>query len=391
MPPEQRRGHGSGVGGIDRLSVLPDEILGVILSFLPARQAVQTTVLSPRWRGLWRSSLGVSLDEREFAGVARGRRTQENWRRFESFTTNLLSSRCSSAPLDTFRLYANGRMAPVDEWIPRVVECRPAALEIQTPNYPVVGHEYDEPPCFAFPHLGSGFYGRLKTLRLVDLDLDVSFSELLSSDCPALVDLELVGCFNHFQLIASATLEKLVMDSCYDCNDSGEPMLVTAPSLTFFKLRIHDDCSYGISVCDAAFLVRASICIEDGGYFPTEDLNKLLAGLSSVKTLELKGFDNLIMKPDSDKFPVFSNMRALSLERCYNNEDYDPHSMLDDLGRFLNNAPCLEKLTLRDCAWDPYWNSINLQCTAGQRIPTELLCGMAMRLPNAASITLTKI
>ncbi|CAL5021949.1 unnamed protein product [Urochloa decumbens] len=292
MPPKQRRGHGSGAGGVDRLSALPDEILGVILSFLPARQAVQTTVLSPRWRGLWRSAPGVALDEREFA-VARGRRTQEAWRRFESFATNLLSSRCSSAPLDTFRLYANGRIAPVDEWIPRVVECRPAALEIQTPNNVVLGHEYDYPPCLAFPHLGSGFYGRLKTIRLVDVELDASFSELLSSDCPALVDLELVGCSNHFPLIASATLEKLVIDSCYDCNDSAEPMLVTAPSLTFFKLRIHEDCSYGISVCDAASLVKACICIEHGGYFPTEDLNKLLAGLSSVKTLELKGFDNL--------------------------------------------------------------------------------------------------
>ncbi|CAN6251581.1 unnamed protein product [Urochloa humidicola] len=286
---------------------------------------------------LWRSAPRVAIDEREFA-VGRSRQTHENWGRFEKFATNLLSSRCSSAsPLDTFRLYANGRMAPVDEWIPRVVECRPAGLEIQTPNYcalPVPGHEYDMPPCFAFPHLGSGFYGRLKTLRLVDVDLDASFSDLLSSDCPALVDLELVGCTNHFQLIASATLETLVLDSCidYDDSESEEPLLVTAPSLTFFKLRIHDDCSYGISVCDAASLVKASICTEDSGYFPAEYLHKLLAGLCSVKTLELAGFDNLMMKVDSDKFPVFSNMRTLSLERCYI-EDYDPHPqrMLKDL------------------------------------------------------------
>ncbi|CAO2038090.1 unnamed protein product [Urochloa humidicola] len=297
MLPEHRRGRASGAGGGDRLSTLPDEILGVILSFLLARQAVQMTVLSPRWRGLWRSAPRVSVDEREFA-VGRNRQTHENWARFEKFATNLLSSRCSSAPLDSFRLYANGRHAPVDEWIPRVVECRPAALEIQTPNdYALPGHEYDEPPCFAFPHMGSGFYGRLKTLRLVDVQLDASFSDLLSSDCPALVDLELVGCSNHFQLIASATLETLVLDSCIDFDDSEseEPMLVTAPSLTFFKLRINDDCSLGISVCDAASLVEASIYTEDSGYFPAEYVHKLLAGLSSVKTLELAGFDNLVL------------------------------------------------------------------------------------------------
>ncbi|CAN6251582.1 unnamed protein product [Urochloa humidicola] len=49
---EHRRGCAPGASGHDRLSALPDEILGVILSLLPARQAVQMTVLSPRWRGL---------------------------------------------------------------------------------------------------------------------------------------------------------------------------------------------------------------------------------------------------------------------------------------------------------------------------------------------------
>ncbi|RCV06454.1 hypothetical protein SETIT_1G163700v2 [Setaria italica] len=348
MLPEPHAGRATGAGDGDRLSALPDDILRVVLSILPARQAVQTTVLSPRWSGLWRSAPRVAVDEREF-GVSHSRRPREKWGRFESFATNLLASRCGSAPLDRFRLYAHGHVAPVDEWIQRGIECRPAALEIQTPYYPVEGHEFD-PPHFAFPHLGSGFYGRLKTLRLVDVELDASFSELLSSDCPALVDLELVGCANHFRRIASSTLEKLVIDSCYDCDDSGQPMLVVAPSLTTFKLHTaNEGWSFGISVCDAASLVKASISTEGSCCFPVNYLCKLLAGLSSVKTLELEGFDNLVTKLDSDKLPMFPNMRALSLERCYI-EDYDPHNMLEDLGRFLENALCLEKLTLRSCA-----------------------------------------
>jgi hypothetical protein len=36
----------------DRISGLPDELLHRIMSFLPARDAVRTCVLSPRWHRL---------------------------------------------------------------------------------------------------------------------------------------------------------------------------------------------------------------------------------------------------------------------------------------------------------------------------------------------------
>jgi hypothetical protein len=39
-------------GGID---ILPDEVLQHVVSFLPAREAVQTCMLARRWRHLWRS------------------------------------------------------------------------------------------------------------------------------------------------------------------------------------------------------------------------------------------------------------------------------------------------------------------------------------------------
>uniref|UniRef100_A0A0A9BE74 Uncharacterized protein n=1 Tax=Arundo donax TaxID=35708 RepID=A0A0A9BE74_ARUDO len=42
-------------------------------------------------------------------------------------------------------------------------------------------------------------------------------------------------------------------------------------------------------------------------------------------------------------------MRALSLESCFLDDDCDMDSRLDDLGSFLENSPCLEKLTLRCC------------------------------------------
>ena len=47
----------------DRLSSLPDDVIGRILSFLPARQAARTTQLSRRWRRVWPADVAaLNLD-----------------------------------------------------------------------------------------------------------------------------------------------------------------------------------------------------------------------------------------------------------------------------------------------------------------------------------------
>ncbi|CAO2144671.1 unnamed protein product, partial [Urochloa humidicola] len=53
-------------GDPDLLSALPDCLLHVIMSSLKARQAVQTCVLSTRWRDLWRSVPCLDIDFDEF-------------------------------------------------------------------------------------------------------------------------------------------------------------------------------------------------------------------------------------------------------------------------------------------------------------------------------------
>ncbi|XVF10822.1 hypothetical protein REPUB_Repub07fG0216600 [Reevesia pubescens] len=52
---------------LDRLSDLPDDILIRILSLLPMQIAVQTSLLSPRWRYLWKSTEVVDFHDLPFS------------------------------------------------------------------------------------------------------------------------------------------------------------------------------------------------------------------------------------------------------------------------------------------------------------------------------------
>src|SRR5687767_14211256 len=86
----------------DRLTSLPDCLIHHIMSFLKARQVVQTCVLSTRWRHLWRSVPCLDIDQDEFKAAGSNRITEKEQEDFEDFTDHLLiPNNISIALLDT--------------------------------------------------------------------------------------------------------------------------------------------------------------------------------------------------------------------------------------------------------------------------------------------------
>ncbi|XP_024200141.1 F-box/LRR-repeat protein At3g03360 [Rosa chinensis] len=57
-----RKQNNAGNKLVDRISVLPDEILVSILSLLPLKEAQATSVLSKRWRRVWASIITLNFD-----------------------------------------------------------------------------------------------------------------------------------------------------------------------------------------------------------------------------------------------------------------------------------------------------------------------------------------
>jgi hypothetical protein len=286
----------SGGHAVDRLGDLPDALLHVILSFLPAVQVVRTSVLSRRWRDLWRSTPCINIDDAEHDFLTSTRRNRhgpaENWRKLENFTTNLLLFRINDTSLDKFRLSAchwpddELRRRDIDRWVRRGIRYRPQVLEI------IISAS----PAAPFPHMGATSC-RLKRLQIHYMYLDDQFGRLLFSGCPVLEDLALSMCRNDFREFKSRTLKKLAIDRCV--NLTGDPVVIAAPSATYLRLSIPPDCySSGVSMCKTASLVKASVdvlCL--GETFSLIHQRRILGSLCNVTNLELWGFQRRVCLP----------------------------------------------------------------------------------------------
>ena len=231
------RAHASGGGGggssagdlDDRLSALPDSLLHTIMSFLKARQAVQTCVLGTRWRHLWRSVPCLDVDLDEFRAVPKpsnnpdpdvdnsdvefdeedddsddgnNEETKNNeWDNFEDFADSLMHH-CNIAQLDSLRLHVSKSRAPsfadkqAGGWLRR-------AMKYCTPG-----------PCRQLEGLRSTDSWRLKRLYLCNVALDCRFAIHVSSACQSLEDLELDDCICAIHVISSNSLKSLVLKNC---------------------------------------------------------------------------------------------------------------------------------------------------------------------------------
>ncbi|KAL4357929.1 hypothetical protein AHAS_Ahas09G0235800 [Arachis hypogaea] len=198
---KKHKKHRKGEGKVESsfsICDLPDVILQLIISSLPTKEAIQTSILSKRWEHLWRDISNIELKEGK----------PEERQQFMHFVARLLVA-CNCSSLEKFSLTCNvdKDASRVNEWLygfinPKIQELCLRLYGIEEPLvFPdqlftcatLTNFELDMQHVFNLP--SSVHFRCLRTLTLSNIIFpDSSSTQQLFCGCPALEDLSLINC-----------------------------------------------------------------------------------------------------------------------------------------------------------------------------------------------------
>ncbi|KAM0882107.1 hypothetical protein ACQ4PT_032559 [Festuca glaucescens] len=361
------------IDAADRLGDLPDCLLHGIISCLGSRQAVQTSVLSRRWRHLWRDVPCVAIDEREFTG--------DNWESFEDFADHMLTSIPLETRLDAFRLHLvtgslrysyDNHYNTADRWIRRGLRHFPAAVDIHAAHgitvrwqpYRSDSSVARSQPLLVVGPCDAGFTRRLTTLRLVGVKLTDGFFKDLGGHYPEQLHIERCQ-IQLFSVVTSPTIRSLVVAEAQRSVPCAH-LMIAAPRFAYLRLDIPYDgvdcnCRSGEAVPEPeplASLAEASIRLTVEMFRRQlgsrqrrkrkieflKSMRRFLGLLPNVTKLHLAGFTTAaLLDEDFQEFPVIHCLKTLLLENC------DVGLKFQALRSILWNTPNLENLGLNHC------------------------------------------
>jgi hypothetical protein len=215
-----------GGGEDDRISDLPDALLQHVLSLLPVDEAVQTSVLARRWRGLWKSVPVLRL-----VGCKKRFPSAED---FDRFVNRLISVRgdsplvrCEVEAYLSWDDYAREPEEPepnvhFHSWIQYALACKVRVLKV-VGDY--IGSETELVVPLVSQHLTS--------LDICHVFLDKDFVDF--SSCPVLEELEMRECGFWVHSVSFPSLKRLHLTECNF--PEGFRVCVSAPSIVSLSLQ----------------------------------------------------------------------------------------------------------------------------------------------------------
>lgn len=286
---EKERRHKERITYIERL---PDRVLLHILSLLSTYKAVQTSILSKRWKNLWKSVPCLDLDCSYF----------NDDEAFQNFVNGVLILH-KNKQLDRFCLTwfdcDKDGWHIIDTWMRHVIELRPRDLEVNAGGVNLLWFPSYLLSCVTLERLclsmkiSEGFkicpemvnLPILKSLSLLELVINEGIMNGLISACPLLEELCLIGCSFQIPEIASLTLKDLTISDSYT-----KTLRIRAPNLVYLNC----EAPLGlVSFESMPRLYEASIVLLNGGLGDEYDEKeiKLLHSLANAMELHLVGND----------------------------------------------------------------------------------------------------
>ncbi|XP_062205222.1 LOW QUALITY PROTEIN: F-box/FBD/LRR-repeat protein At1g16930-like [Phragmites australis] len=315
-----------------RINALHNDVLLRAISFLDARQALHTCVLSRRWRDLWRSMPRINASRHEFDSIADTK--EEGDVLFKMFVNRFLMLHNPTA-LDEFNLWypvPDGDSIDWDTesedanlWIGHALQCNARSVNVSI---------WD-----ARLYLDSAVFTSkcfLTSLELSCVALFLGFFKSLQMGCTVLERLMLHDCAISDIEISSQTLKVFTID--VGCNFTfSERASISIPSL--INLGYFPYQRMLPLPTNMASLETASVSVGTV-HAPVDGICQFLRGLSDVTNLELCYEGETEMEKNFQWCPKFNNLTILTLGKWCLCAD------LYALIVFLQNSPNLLKLTL---------------------------------------------
>jgi len=219
----------------DRISQLPDEILADILSLLKMKEAGRSSVLSHRWRDLWKFTSSLNFDASKTLLKVFGRKHEPERSKYVAWVNQVLKLHlCPS--LDEFRVgfYLDSRNScDIDEWINFVIPKRVKILEIDLHSSSFDTRYTQCYLCFKSPSNLSSIKC-LTSLSLGHVNVRGELIEYFLSNCPNLEQLRMFCLDQIVNLNVSGPSLQLKHLEIFRC-ELLESLEFCAPKLVTFK------------------------------------------------------------------------------------------------------------------------------------------------------------
>ncbi|XP_057733042.1 putative FBD-associated F-box protein At5g38570 isoform X2 [Arachis stenosperma] len=328
---EEEESTRTGTPKIDLISSLPDSLLCHILSFLPTRCAMATSVLARRWRHLWKDLLALDLDNSKHSPYYLPGGTH----RFIAFVNAVFAQR-KALRVEKLRLACDiprGEKKTIKTWIRTVVGPHLQEMYLDL--------------SFACNEFGD----RHIKLPEENLELDLNYvdPDFVLLGCPVLENLKLT-LHESFPLNASQPPEIYMPDSLKrltliqdddieeDINDI-EDLVIDTPLLEYLSITLWARCLQ-VSISDYPNMVEAHLDIDQDQELVGWVL-ELLKALRQTKLLDLKlSTMECLLGAPAFELPEFPRLLNLELQIPYFDSGF--------LMKLLHNCHMLQVLTLHN-------------------------------------------
>ncbi|GKV22701.1 hypothetical protein SLEP1_g32549 [Rubroshorea leprosula] len=349
-----------------RINELPDGVLSNIISLLPLKEAVRTSIVSKRWRYIYASISNIDF---EFGAIPIA-----NELGFMDFLDRLFISP-GRLPLRKFRLrcirslngreafrhrhHANLDPARLERWV-----CAAIGLGIQEIYLTFTLNQLLLPSslftCTTLvalrlrnDHSASGFQVPAKvwlpSLKILDLYNSMCFSsddsaERLFSNCPVLEDLVIISYMGRSGkgklIVSNSTLKRLTIESVNWRNHSSFEIVIDAPNLVYFKYAGCEENSHLLlnmqSLAEANIDFQPNVLDQNN----VHSASALTRGISNIHTLHLTSTTLFCFEELGVPIPLFPNLTNLRISFR------EPFLGFPGLQNFLAQSHRLEILVL---------------------------------------------